>query len=467
MKKISFLSIFLFLIIISCSSPDYTVTDIKMSEEETEVEEEIIEPLEPTGEELLYNGTAIMKTNDPRIPFILFNKEGATSAAIDENLDGEMDKVVLTDGEAKTVIEINIETGLPKKMYTSEGILVIYDFKENNSLLDVAIVAANEETIYIDNVDISTLEFTSKSDNANKTIACAPIQKSMVTMANGYKWALGGWCKIKEDNSIVFQSLDLTAKECRDIYRQMHPCCQVSAYEDIYCKQLTNQSKVLSEIEQLVACALDGDLSDCINSSTTDIQNLINEALFLKSEIGEETILQAEIILFDLIETNPGGNNNLIGTWLLERQEEQFEGIVDVTIVGVEYCDDFPNENSCYTITTETTLVFNKDGSFVSTLNELDKQEGPNGPINEIIEKEFGEWSYNTETNELLIAAKSYEYQENGVVVETDIYANGGDIIYNESFTVSETELIIIFDTEDNNADGIPEESYTEYYVRN
>ena len=61
--------------------------------------------------------------------------------------------------------------------------------------------------------------------------------------------------------------------------------------------------------------------------------------------------------------------------------------------------------------------------------------------------------------------AQSYEYLENGVIVDQNIYPNG-EIISIERFTVTNTELTIIFDEEDNNGDGIVEESYTEYYVK-
>lgn len=464
MRKSKFIIAALVLIFNACSSTDEnTIEPIK--EEDQEVEETDNGTLEETGADLLFNGTAIMETGDARIPYIFYNQTGVSTSVMDENLDGELDKIILKDDDAETVIEMNTKTGLPKKMYTSEGILVIYNFKDENSLLDLAVVTDSAEIIYIDDVNISDSESADKNTTSNKSLAAPTLEKVLFTIANGYRWSLGSWCKIKQDGNIVFQSLNLTVKECREIYREMHPCCNLPAYQGIYSKQLQNQTKVLSEIEELIDCAKDGNVQDCITDGLVSIQDIVNEASSLRDIIGEELILQAENVLFNIVENNPGGNTSLLGTWLLDRQEEVVEGTTDITLVGTEYCDDFPNQNSCYTIT-ETSLVFNEDGTFISTLNELDKQEGPNGPAKEIVEKEIGKWSYNTETNELLLVALNYEYSENGILIETDTYANGGEIIYNESFTILETELFIIFDSEDNNADGIVDESYTEYYMR-
>ncbi|MEP2057750.1 MAG: hypothetical protein ABJJ05_08085 [Maribacter litoralis] len=159
----------------------------------------------------------------------------------------------------------------------------------------------------------------------DKSMECESLQAPLLSMANGSSWALDGWCKIMEDNNIKFQALNLTAKECNDIYRDMFPCCSISAFENAYCDQLPNQALILSEITELVSCAADGDISDCINSGIIDIQNLMEQADALKSQIGEDARIQAEQVLLDVIDENLGGNDELIGVWNFAKYEELSE----------------------------------------------------------------------------------------------------------------------------------------------
>ncbi|APA64461.1 hypothetical protein [Maribacter sp. 1_2014MBL_MicDiv] len=463
----SLICIFLLSITLACSSPDdgnYVEPLKEDTEESIETPTEPSTPETPSGAELLFNGTAIMETNDAKTPYVLFNQNGAIATTIDQDLDGVFEQIILSDGENSTIIEINSETGLPSKMYTSENVLVMYNFKDENTNLDIAIMQVNQETVFIEDIDVSDTSFTNKSILTKKEADCSKLQTPLLSMANGKTWALDSWCKIKEDNHIKFQALNLTAKECNDIYRDMFPCCNLSVLEDAYCTQLSNQSLVLPEITALASCATDGNISDCINSSIMDIQSLISKAETLKSQIGADVILQAEQVLLDVIDENLGGNDELIGVWNFAKYEELSEDDLEIVELNIEYCDDVPNENSCSTIT-ELTLEFKLDGTFVSSLTELDKQQGLEGPADTIVEIESGNWSYDTSTNTLVLVAQSYEYLENGVIVEQNIYPNG-EIISIERFTVTNTELTIIFDEEDNNGDGIVEESYTEYYVK-
>ena len=129
----SLICIFLLSITLACSSPDdgnYVEPLKEDTEESIETPTEPSTPETPSGAELLFNGTAIMETNDAKTPYVLFNQNGATATTIDQDLDGVFEQIILSDGENSTIIEINLETGLPSKMYTSENVLVIYNFKD-------------------------------------------------------------------------------------------------------------------------------------------------------------------------------------------------------------------------------------------------------------------------------------------------------------------------------------------------
>lgn len=460
MKKSILVSLFFISLLIGCSSSDDTPV-IKVIEEE-----KIEETNEVSGADLLYNGTALMVTEDSRMPYIFYSKEGVKVAVIDENLDGDFNKITLTDGDFEAVIEMDVNTGLPLKLYTSENILILYNFKENHTLLDIAFIQPETEPIYIYDTDVSDFALSSKHAINSKTGACNSLPPILFSAANGMNWALGGWCKIRANNSVIFQSRNLSSKECDDIYRDMFPCCQISPYLDAYCKQIPNQAKVLAVIPELEACAKDGQLGDCIGNALTNVQGVLNNANSLRSLIGEDLILQSENVIYDLIEENLGGNAALVGKWYLDREEELFEGTIDTTVAGIEYCEDAPLEDNCYTLV-EQYVEFNEGGTFRSNVKQLEKQNGTTGPADEIIEKYVGKWSYNAETDKLLLVAFSYEYWENGVAVEVDDYEQeGGQIIYVESFTVTNTNLIIVSETEDPNADGIPDESFTEFYTK-
>ncbi|MEP2057751.1 MAG: hypothetical protein ABJJ05_08090 [Maribacter litoralis] len=145
------LYIFLLSIALSCSSSDdgnvIEPSTKEDAEESVETPTEPSTPETPSGTELLYNGTAIMETKDPKTPYILYNQNGVISTAIDQNLDGAFEQVILTNGDAKTVIDMDIATGLPTKMYTSENVVVIYNFKEDNTTLDIAVIQQGIETV--------------------------------------------------------------------------------------------------------------------------------------------------------------------------------------------------------------------------------------------------------------------------------------------------------------------------------
>ena len=410
---------FAFIIIVSillfqaCSSDDTTEKSTQPINEQVAP---IETPQEESGADLLVDGLAVINTLNTKVPYVFTHTSGAKTAILDKNEDGFFDEIALTENDIELTITINGTTGLPDKMVLNEGGVVLYHFKENNTLLDLAIIKPSQEPVYIRDVDMSTYELVAKTSQSSKSQTCQKVQQARVTMANGYRWALGGWCKVKLDNNVVFQSLNLSAQECRSIYLDLNPCCAVPVNQDLFCKQLEKQALVLSEMPDLKACVSQDNVNECIVEVLAQVDNLLENAAQLSDEIGAILLAEVNQKLIEDIDNNLGGNSDLLGTWTLLRNEEFFEGVIDVEVAGVEYCEGA--DNTCYTLIAQT-VTYNQDGSFRIFLKETEKQ---NGSTNEIIEIQEGNWSYSDATG-LNMVELSYEYKENGVVVDSDTYA--------------------------------------------
>jgi hypothetical protein len=464
-------TICLLFFITACSSddtpdnPPKEETIDKPDEESTPDEETDPPVVEISGAELLFNGTAILNMNDPNIPYVFYNTHGSTATAVDDTMDGVLNKVILTDTEQRTIIEMDEVSGLPKRMYTSDNIVVLYHFKEENTLMDLAIVSENNDTEYIDDVDVSDLAFSAKYSNNEKSSACTELDAPLKTISNGVTWALGGWCKIKQDNNPIFQLLNLSSKECRDIYRSMFPCCQLAVTNEAYCTQLTQQDKTLAEITELTPCTQNGDTSACVTAAQTTVQDAINETISLVSLISENVISDAEAVLLDTGETPPSNNNELAGIWFMERYSDIEIDAIDEIVVGVEYCDEPPFQNECETLT-EASMALNPDNTFTLVRRDLEVTKGTDPLATTNFELTItGTWSYDADKGEFTLITLSEEDLRDGVILESQTYEEGNSQTA-VSVTISDTNLVILWTSEDNDGNGIAEVSYTEFWVK-
>lgn len=166
-----------------------------------------------------------------------------------------------------------------------------------------------------------------------------------------------------------------------------------------------------------------------------------------------------------------GGNPDLIGTWNLTRNEEIFDGEIDTETVGIEDCDEPIGTDStdtrCYLIE-YWTLIFNNDSTFEFTIKEFNRDTADEPDFVDFdIETIKGNWSYDPVTGELIIAIYYYQYEENGVVLDTEIDAIGdADISRVQRMEIGVTTLNLIWDELDNSGDGNIDESYIEYYEK-
>lgn len=162
-----------------------------------------------------------------------------------------------------------------------------------------------------------------------------------------------------------------------------------------------------------------------------------------------------------------GGNTALEGTWNLLRTEELYEGNTDVEQVGIEECVTFSDETTCYLIDYNE-LTFDPDGTFRYEFRESNRNPATEPDyVDYDIERIAGNWSYDTSTGQLYFVIFSYEYEENGQVLETEIYPNGDDEFgVAQRIELGANTLQMVFDEIDSDGDGNIDESYIEYYER-
>ena len=169
--------------------------------------------------------------------------------------------------------------------------------------------------------------------------------------------------------------------------------------------------------------------------------------------------------------SNWGGNTNLVGTWNLTYNEEIFEGETDTETVGVEDCDDpvgnNTNDTRCYLIE-YWNLTFNSDGTFESEIKEFNRDTADEPDFVDFdIEILKGNWSYDPAAETLLLASYFYQYEENGVLEESETNDVGDwDVSAVQRIVVDATSLQLIWDELDNDGDGNIDETYIEYYEK-
>ena len=168
--------------------------------------------------------------------------------------------------------------------------------------------------------------------------------------------------------------------------------------------------------------------------------------------------------------TSWGGNDALLGDWNLLRSVDFANGIADTVTVGVERCDapigNDPN-NTCYLFEYET-LLFNEDGTFIVEIRESHRNPAIETTYtNYDIERLTGNWSFDADSGRLYLVIFKYEYEENGLLLETEEYANGDEeIVAAQRIELGTDTLNVVFVEADLAGDGNIDESYTAYYER-
>ena len=107
----------------------------------------------------------IFQTDDSKFPVVFVHKNGDRLFARDIDENGIYDGFFYKDGDYEEFLLIDEKTGLPNSKRNNEGVLIIYSFKEENKLVDLAITI-NDETSIVRNLTVPYTNLSGKTNNS-------------------------------------------------------------------------------------------------------------------------------------------------------------------------------------------------------------------------------------------------------------------------------------------------------------
>ncbi|MDL5514406.1 choice-of-anchor D domain-containing protein [Arenibacter sp. M-2] len=112
----------------------------------------------------------IFETGNSQFPFAFVHKNNARLYVRDLDEDGDYDGFFYKDGAYEEYIVLDEQTGLPKSKRNNEGLTVLYNFKENNEVVDMAL-ELNGATSFVTNLTVSSTDdfITNKREVIKKT----------------------------------------------------------------------------------------------------------------------------------------------------------------------------------------------------------------------------------------------------------------------------------------------------------
>lgn len=118
----------------------------------------------------------IFETANAQFPFAFVHKNSERLFVRDIDEDGIYDGFFYKDGTYEEYIVLDELTGLPKSKRNNEGLMVLYNFKENNKIVDLAI-ELNGETSFVTNLTVSSsVDFIANKSGAFKKTTTEDIR---------------------------------------------------------------------------------------------------------------------------------------------------------------------------------------------------------------------------------------------------------------------------------------------------
>ena len=160
-----------------------------------------------------------------------------------------------------------------------------------------------------------------------------------------------------------------------------------------------------------------------------------------------------------------GGNEDLVGTWNLTRNESISAEGTDTETVGIEDCES--SSTFCRLIEFWT-LNLNADGTFENSIKEFEREEAVEPDFVDFsIETVGGNWSYDSTSETLTLAIYFERYEETGEEDESETFPIGdADVFSVQRIVIDAASLELIWNEADTDGDGTIDESYIEYYER-
>jgi hypothetical protein len=255
-------------------------------------------PSDDNPEHELIEGVAILETNNQRIPFVFNHDLGGKAAMVDDDENGLFDKLAYEDEDGvKITLDIDENTGLPKRMYHSDGLVIAYHYKDGNSLLDVALISENSTIEYVRNIETGINGLTNKAQQLpnlkiNNTLDALKGTIGAMSLA----WS-AGTCIFSASSTFASAgvTLPVTLLTCAGFLTDFVLFVEsASGVDNQLSNQLNGVRSLLGLISDFNGCATQGQIQDCISIGISAIGGILNIAEAILLLVGEDSAELAE-----------------------------------------------------------------------------------------------------------------------------------------------------------------------------
>lgn len=296
----------------------------------------------------LTEGVAFLATDDPAAPLVMQHINGEQIVTIDENENGALDALVYTQDANFLVAHLNEATSLPERITTSDNTLFIFSYKNNNTLMDVAVVQPDNQIGYLRDIAIELPD----PFLINRTPLEA-LQAGLFAVGT----ALGTVACVTSAGGLVISTAGLAIPAaiaaCGGLIVSVAGFINSnSGANNEAIAQLDNANNVFSIVQGVIGCPT-GNVGNCLSGVVTAAGVILSQINGIWVEIGSDTIALAEGALnsgFGIIKITLTWNTTSdIDLWVTDPNGERIYYANPVSASGgfldVDDTDGFGPEN--------------------------------------------------------------------------------------------------------------------------
>ncbi|MDD7887323.1 hypothetical protein [Flavivirga sp. 57AJ16] len=127
-----------------------------------------------SDEDILIEGVGIMFTENTKYPLLIQHQNGERFLTMDNDENNNIDAIIFSNGDVSMISELDESTLLPSVTTFSDGTMIVYSFKEDNTIMDIGIIDPNQNIEYVRDIEISLPSrttnkkyYNSKSSSSN------------------------------------------------------------------------------------------------------------------------------------------------------------------------------------------------------------------------------------------------------------------------------------------------------------
>lgn len=118
--------------------------------------------------DILIQGIGIIQTDNEKYPLLIQHENGERFITVDNDENGNLDGVLYSNGEHYFLSQLDESTLLPTITTTSDGEMILYSFRNENSIMDIGFVDKNGAVQYFTDIEISLPTRTSEKRALSK-----------------------------------------------------------------------------------------------------------------------------------------------------------------------------------------------------------------------------------------------------------------------------------------------------------